>query len=56
MEGFGRLYFPYGGHHEGYFKGNKADGLGILRLKNQTIYAGNWNEGKLSGICSKYIP
>ncbi|EAS01961.2 MORN motif protein (macronuclear) [Tetrahymena thermophila SB210] len=41
IEGYGRVYFPYGGQFIGFFKQNKACGIGIMTLRNQKIYAGN---------------
>lgn len=49
IQGFGIIFFPFGGHFSGFFLRNKVHGPGILTFPNGDIHAGNWENGRLEG-------
>lgn len=53
IQGFGVIFFPFGGHLYGTFHKNKIQGSGILTFSNGDINAGQWENGRLesSGKC-----
>ena len=46
MEGYGVVYFAYGGSVKGEFKKNKLNGIGIFISVMGNIYMGEYVEGK----------
>lgn len=49
IQGFGIVFFPFGGHLCGFFLRNKIQGPGILTFPNGDIHAGHWENGRLEG-------
>ncbi len=54
MEGYGIVFFAFGGNIYGAFHKNKVHGPGILKFPNGDIWAARWDMGRLVGKCLKF--